>query len=64
MTDRTALIRANMHKPSKALSPAASDLNDCFQELLSDTGNLDPAEQLRLLNGLIFQMSGQVNKLI
>lgn len=62
--DRSTLIRANMHKPSKSLSSAADALNDRFQELLAEVADLDPSEQARLLNGLIGQMNGQIGRLL
>ena len=56
---RSELITRNL-RVSKAFSPAASALNDRFQEEIADTADLDPAEQARLLAALVAQIGGKL----
>lgn len=60
--ERKALISAHLGV-SQAFSPEASALNDRFQDLMSDIGDLDPAEKARLLAGMIAQASAGLVRL-
>ena len=45
---------------SRPFSAAASEINDQLQLAIADIGNLEPAEQARLLSALMVQVSGKL----
>jgi hypothetical protein len=60
--NRSAMISRHLGV-SAPFSPAASDLNDQLQILLAEVGDLDRAEQTRLLSALMVQISGKMAEL-
>ena len=55
---------SHLPRISKALTPQASAVNDAFQDMLVDLGDLPEAERLRLLAAMTAQLAAMTAKIL